>query len=95
MRCVKCIAAQRVKRCPGANSGLPSLGTFLASKASSKGGVDAAQAIFGEYFRVGWQRGQLIESALAPRAAATVHPSSILRAPRLFVADLKKIAQAL
>ena len=67
-------------------------------------GATAAQAIFGKDFRVSRQRGQLIASALALPAAATVHPSSILRPPddetrrrehRQFMADLKKIAQGL
>jgi uracil-DNA glycosylase len=47
------------------------------------------------------QRGELVDSSLAPIVTATVHPSSILRAPddearreemRRFVADLKKVA---
>jgi uracil-DNA glycosylase family protein len=44
-------------------------------------GATAAQALFGRTFRVSRQRGQVIESPLAPVAMATVHPSSILRAP--------------
>jgi DNA polymerase len=64
-------------------------------------GATAAQALLGKEFRVSQQRGQLIRSPLAPYVVATVHPSSILRAPddesrhremRLFIADLKKIA---
>jgi DNA polymerase len=60
--------------------------------------------LLGKDFRVSRQRGQFVESSLAPRATATVHPSSILRAPddetrhaehKLFVQDLKKIAKAL
>jgi uracil-DNA glycosylase len=48
------------------------------------------------------RRGQLVESPLAPFAMATVHPSSILRAPdaesrlqqmRAFVNDLKQVAR--
>ena len=67
-------------------------------------GATAAQALLGKDFRVSRQRGQLVPSPLAPRATATVHPSSILRAPDdetrrverdLFVQDLKKIAAAL
>src|SRR5689334_15539375 len=44
-------------------------------------GATAAQALFGLQFRVTKQRGELIESNLAPYVLATVHPSSILRAP--------------
>jgi DNA polymerase len=64
-------------------------------------GATAAQALLGRDFRVSVRRGELIESPLAPIVAATVHPSSILRAPdeesrrsemARFVDDLKKIA---
>jgi len=64
-------------------------------------GATAAQALISPTFRVTKERGKLIPSALAPHLIATVHPSSILRAPddearteemRLFVADLKKVA---
>ena len=64
-------------------------------------GATAAQALLGPQFRVTKQRGQFIESTLAPYVMATVHPSSILRAPddetrrleyRRFVDDLKKLA---
>jgi uracil-DNA glycosylase len=64
-------------------------------------GATAAQALLGKDFRVSRQRGQLVPSPLAPHAAATVHPSSILRAPdddtrhaeyQLFVQDLKHIS---
>jgi len=67
-------------------------------------GATAAQALLGNKFRVSRQRGEMIQSNLAPFVTATVHPSSILRAPdddtrhremRLFVADMKKVAQAL
>jgi DNA polymerase len=67
-------------------------------------GATAAQALISGTFRVSTQRGVLIESALAPLIGATVHPSSILRAPdeesrhremRQFVDDLKKIAHHL
>ncbi len=67
-------------------------------------GATAAQALLGKDFRVSQQRGQFIESELAEHVIATVHPSSILRAPddetrRLerarFVDDLKKIAKVL
>jgi DNA polymerase len=64
-------------------------------------GATAAQALLGREFRVSRQRGELVESPLAPNVLATVHPSSILRAPderarrqqlREFVADLQKVA---
>jgi uracil-DNA glycosylase family protein len=67
-------------------------------------GATAAQALLGPKFKVSKQRGQFIESALAPYILATVHPSSILRAPddetrhaekRRFVDDLKKVAHVL
>jgi DNA polymerase len=67
-------------------------------------GATAAQALLGRSFRVSKQRGEFVPSQLAPRVTATVHPSSILRAPddetrRLeherFVADLRRIAREL
>ena len=67
-------------------------------------GATAAQALLGAQFRVTKQRGQFIESTLAPYVMATVHPSSILRAPddetrhleyRRFVDDLKKLARVI
>lgn len=67
-------------------------------------GATAAQALLGKDFRVSRQRGQFIQSELAENTVATVHPSSILRAPdeetrhremALFVADLKKIAKVI
>src|SRR2546429_40991 len=67
-------------------------------------GATAAQSLLGKDFRVTRQRGEFIESPLAPVVMATVHPSSILRAPdddtrrtemRRFVDDLKKIAGVL
>jgi DNA polymerase len=42
-------------------------------------GSTSAQALFGRDFRVTVQRGQLLETRLAVRTLATVHPSSILR----------------
>jgi DNA polymerase len=67
-------------------------------------GATAAQALLGPKFKVTKQRGQFIESTLAPYIMATVHPSSILRAPddetrheekRKFIADLKRVAQVI
>ena len=65
-------------------------------------GATAAQALLGRDFRVSQQRGQFIERPGLPLTMATVHPSSILRAPdeetrelemRAFVQDLKRLAQ--
>ena len=67
-------------------------------------GSTAAQALIGRKFKVTQQRGEFVPSPLAPLVTATVHPSSILRAPddetrraerARFVADLKKVAKAL
>ena len=44
-------------------------------------GATAAQALLGPKFRVTADRGKLRSAPLAPRIVATVHPSSILRAP--------------
>jgi uracil-DNA glycosylase family protein len=64
-------------------------------------GATAAQSLLGKDFSVTRQHGKLVESDLAPFATATVHPSSILRAPdtesrrrqmRELVDDFKKIA---
>ncbi|HLK53767.1 MAG TPA: UdgX family uracil-DNA binding protein [Candidatus Angelobacter sp.] len=64
-------------------------------------GATAAQGVLGNQFRVTKQRGQWVQSSIAPLVMATVHPSSILRAPdddsrheemRKFVADLKRVA---
>lgn len=61
-------------------------------------GATAAQALLGPAFRVTRQRGQPIDSALAPHVVATIHPSAILRQRsredrqremEAFVADLK------
>jgi|SRR5919201_4692740 DNA polymerase len=67
-------------------------------------GATAAQALLGREFRVSQQRGLWVASRLAPHVMATVHPSSILRAPddesreeemERFVDDLAKVARAL
>jgi DNA polymerase len=44
-------------------------------------GATAAQALLGKQVRVTRDRGRFLPSALAPYATATIHPSSILRAP--------------
>jgi DNA polymerase len=67
-------------------------------------GATAAQALLGKSFKVTQHRGRFVDSALAPRVTATVHPSSILRARddesrhaemKRFVADLKRVAAEL
>jgi DNA polymerase len=66
-------------------------------------GATAAKSLYGPSFRITRQRGELVETDLAPLATATVHPSSILRTPdeereaamAAFVADLGKVAEAL
>ena len=67
-------------------------------------GATAAQDLFGRSFRVTKQRGRPLDSELAPLVMASVHPSSILRAPDdesrreeygLFVADLRALADGL
>jgi len=67
-------------------------------------GATAAQALLGRDFRVTLQRGQFIERPGLPVIMATVHPSSILRAPddesrelemRAFIEDLRRVAQRL
>jgi uracil-DNA glycosylase len=63
-------------------------------------GATAAQALLGRDFRVTRQRGELVDSPLAPNVMATVHPSSILRADepdreaemKALVTDLRKAA---
>jgi uracil-DNA glycosylase len=67
-------------------------------------GATAAQALFGPTFRVTAMRGRLVSSRLAPKALATVHPSSILRsrtdderreAMKQFTKDLRVVARLL
>jgi|SRR5579862_137205 len=67
-------------------------------------GATAAASLFGASVRVMRDRKTWLSSPLAPIAAVTVHPSSILRAPdeqsrqsafEAFVADLKRIARRL
>jgi DNA polymerase len=67
-------------------------------------GATAAQAILGKSFRVTKARGRILSTELAAKVMATVHPSSILRAPDaetrrrellLFVRDLKVVARLL
>jgi DNA polymerase len=67
-------------------------------------GSTAAQAVIGPRFKVSIQRATFVKSPLAPLVTATVHPSSILRAPSAearhaeterFIEDLKKIRKAI
>src|SRR5437016_2367191 len=67
-------------------------------------GATAAQALLGRQFKVSTQRGVWVESRLAPFVMATVHPSSLLRAPddetrrretMRFITDLKRVHEAL
>jgi uracil-DNA glycosylase family protein len=67
-------------------------------------GATAAQALLGRRFKVTAHRGVFVPSALAPHVLATVHPSSILRAPddaarraemKRFTSDLRTAAGAL
>ena len=67
-------------------------------------GSTAAQAVIGPKFKVSTQRATFVQSPLAPLVTATVHPSSILRAPsdearrtemERFIDDLTKIRKAI
>jgi uracil-DNA glycosylase len=67
-------------------------------------GATAAQALLGRAFKVTKHRGEFIESAIAPIVMATVHPSSLLRAPddetrrretARFIDDLRAVAARL
>jgi DNA polymerase len=67
-------------------------------------GATAAQALLGGGFKVTAHRGAFIDSTLAPVVLATVHPSSLLRAPdaetrrretERFVDDLRLVARRL
>jgi uracil-DNA glycosylase family protein len=67
-------------------------------------GATAAQALLGRQFKLTANRGAFVPSALAPLVLATVHPSSILRAPdadtrrretERFANDLRLVARAL
>ena len=67
-------------------------------------GATAAKALLGNAFRLMAQRGQPLESELAPVVLATIHPSAILRRDdaeerraemSAFVADLRRVATRL
>ena len=67
-------------------------------------GATAAQALLGASFKVTAHRGEFIASPLAPLVLATVHPSSLLRAPdeetrrretERFIEDLRAVVKRL
>ncbi|MGH7719747.1 MAG: UdgX family uracil-DNA binding protein [Gemmatimonadaceae bacterium] len=66
-------------------------------------GATAAQALLGKQFRVTRDRGKPVSSELADVVIATVHPSSVLRAPpdqreraeKDFFADLRTVGKLL
>jgi DNA polymerase len=67
-------------------------------------GATAAQSIMGKSFRVTKERGRAVKAPDGRTVIATVHPSSVLRAPdararaaaeREFFADIKKVARHL
>jgi len=67
-------------------------------------GATAAQSLLGPTFRVTQHRGKVIPTPLGIPAVATVHPSSILRAPdgaareeamAAFIADLRSVKRQL
>ena len=67
-------------------------------------GATAAQSLLGKDFRVSTQRGKVLRPfGATPLVIATVHPSSVLRAPAAerkkaeaeFFRDIKKVARAL
>lgn len=67
-------------------------------------GATAAQSVIGPQFKLMQNRGKIVPGALAPRVVATIHPSSVLRAPdsegrhaayAMLVEDLRVVAKAL
>ena len=78
--------------------------TVLEPRVVAALGATAAQALLGPSFRVTRQRGQFFETEGGWQLTATVHPSSILRAPdegtrqaemAAFVDDLRRVAERL
>jgi DNA polymerase len=78
--------------------------TLVKPKAIICLGATAAQALLGSRFKVSLHRGELVDSPLALLVVATVHPSSLLRAPdedtrrretARFVDDLRSVARRL
>lgn len=67
-------------------------------------GATAAQSLMGKTFKVTKERGRAVKAPLGVTVIASVHPSSVLRAPdpesraqaeRDFTADMKKVRKAL
>jgi DNA polymerase len=67
-------------------------------------GATAAQSVLGSSFKLMQQRGRVVPSQIAPQVVATIHPSSVLRAPdsegrraayEMLVSDLKVVATLL
>jgi DNA polymerase len=67
-------------------------------------GATAAQSVLGSTFKLMQNRGRVVSSELSERVVATIHPSSVLRAPdsegrraayAMLVEDLKVVAGAL
>ena len=67
-------------------------------------GATAAQSVLGSQFKLMRQRGTVQSSALSDKVVATIHPSSVLRAPdsegrraafEMLVEDLKVVAKLL
>ena len=76
----------------------------LAPEAVVALGATAAKALLGSSFRVSRERGQQLDSELAPFVSATIHPSAILRTRgeeereaerEAFASDLRVVADAL
>jgi uracil-DNA glycosylase family protein len=64
-------------------------------------GSTAAQSVFGSSFKLMQQRGRAVPSTIAEHVVATIHPSSVLRAPdsegrrsafEMLVSDLRVVA---
>ena len=67
-------------------------------------GATAAQSVLGVGFKLMQNRGRVVSSDLSEQVVATIHPSSVLRAPdsegrraayEMLVEDLKVVARAL
>jgi DNA polymerase len=67
-------------------------------------GATAAQSIMGKSFKVTKERGRAVKALFGGTVVATVHPSSVLRAPdpeararaeREFLADMKKVKKTM
>jgi uracil-DNA glycosylase family protein len=67
-------------------------------------GATASQSVLGSHFKLMQQRGQVLPGAIAEYVVATIHPSSVLRAPdsdgrraafEMLATDLKVVAKLL